>query len=121
MELTKDILVKAFVVKKALELGYNAWVLDGNMLDIKALFVRSSSSSKKVWAEDFIDTVAVMAESLKSKGLFSMDGGNFAYIVAKILEQKGVKIKGIDEKSIGVNIDVGNLNRTSTEDGKKMV
>ncbi|KAL7001498.1 hypothetical protein U1Q18_002649 [Sarracenia purpurea var. burkii] len=141
-ELTKEILVKAFVVKKTLELGYNAWVLDGNMLvasgdlfldstdprydfyvgnTFKGLLVRSSSSAKKVWAEDFIDTVAVMVQSLKSKGLFSMDGRNFVDIVAKILEQKGVKIKGIDEKSIGVNIDAGDLNRTSVEDGKKMV
>ncbi|CAL5425504.1 unnamed protein product [Camellia sinensis] len=55
------------------------------------------------------------------KDFFSTDGGNFVYIVAKVLEQKGVKIKGIDEMSFGVNINASNVNQTSFGDGKKMV
>ncbi|KAI7982060.1 hypothetical protein LOK49_LG15G02369 [Camellia lanceoleosa] len=65
--------------------------------------------------------VAMMVGTEKGKDLFSMDGGNFMYIVAKALEQKRVKIKGIDEMSFGVNINASNVNQTSLGDGKKMV
>lgn len=143
MELIKETLVKAYVVKKTLELGYNIWVLDGNMLPpsgdlfldsidpsydlyvgktFKILFVKCSSSAKKNWVDDNIYKVAMMVGTEKGKDLFSMDGGNFVYIVAKVLEQKGVKIKDIDEMSFGVNINASsNVNQTSLGDGKKMV
>ncbi|GFZ20606.1 hypothetical protein Acr_28g0013110 [Actinidia rufa] len=137
IELIKDILVKAYVVKKTLELGYNIGVMDGNTLPVsgdlflesidpsydfyfgntfKVLLVKSSSSAKKIWVEDFIYKVAVMVESSKSNG-----GGNFVYIVAKLLEQMGVKNKGIDEMSFDLSIDASNRNQTSLADGKKMV
>ncbi|PSR86755.1 Ubiquitin carboxyl-terminal hydrolase [Actinidia chinensis var. chinensis] len=130
-------LVKAYVVKKTLELGYNIGVMDGNTLPVsgdlfldlidphydfyfgntfKVLLVKSSSSAKKIWVEDFIYKVAVMVESSKSK-----DDGNFVYIVAKLLEQMGVKNKGIDEMSFDLSIDASNRNQTSLADGKKMV
>lgn len=140
--LIKEILVNAYVVEKTLELGYNTWLVDGNMLPVssnmfldvtdpsfdfyagntfKVLLVRSSSSAKKIWVDDFIQRVEKMVESLKGKDLVSMDGRNFAFVVTKLLEQKGVKIKVIDEMSFGVDINASTLNQTSLGDGKKMV
>lgn len=141
-ELIKEIFVKAFVVKKTLELGYNTWVLDGNVLPISgdlflnsaepsydfyvgkifdAFFVRSSLSAKKIWIDDFMHKVAVMVESLKGKDLFSTDGKNFAHIVAEVLKQKGVKVNSIGEMSFVVNVNASNVNQTLLGDGKKMI
>ncbi|GFZ18091.1 hypothetical protein Acr_26g0013600 [Actinidia rufa] len=137
IELIKDISVKAYVVKKALELGYNIWVMDGNTLPVsgdlfldsidpsydfyfentfKVLLVKSSSSAKKIWVEDLINKVALMGESSKGN-----DDRNFVYIVTKLLEQMGVKNKCIDKMSFDLNIDASNRNQTSLADGKKMV
>ncbi|KAF7119662.1 hypothetical protein RHSIM_Rhsim13G0204200 [Rhododendron simsii] len=142
LELIKDILVKAYVVEKTLELGYNTWVVDGNMLPVssnmfldvadpsydfyagntfKVLLVRSSSSAKKIWVVDFIRKVVTMAESSKGKGLVSMDGRNFASVAAKVLEQRGVNFKGIEEMNFGVDLNATYLNQTSLGDGKKMI
>lgn len=142
LELIKDILVKAYVVEKTLELGYNTWVVDGNMLPVssnmfldvadpsydfyagntfKVLLVRSSSSAKKIWVADFIRKVVTMADSSKGKGLVSMDGRNFAFVAAKVLEQRGVNFMGIEEMNFGVDLNATYLNQTSLGDGKKMV
>ncbi|KAA8549999.1 hypothetical protein F0562_001683 [Nyssa sinensis] len=142
MELIKEILVKAYVIKKSLDLRYNTLVLDGNMLPIsgkpfldsidptydfcvgkssKLLFVRTSSSVRKIWVEDFMYKIAMMANSLLSKDISSRDGQNFVCVVAKLLEEKGVKMKRVDELSFDVNIHSSNVNHTSFGDGKKMV
>uniref|UniRef100_A0A5B7C562 Uncharacterized protein n=1 Tax=Davidia involucrata TaxID=16924 RepID=A0A5B7C562_DAVIN len=141
-ELIKEILVKAYVIKKSLDLRYNTWMLDGNMLPISGnsfldsidpmydfyvgkiselLFVSTSSSAWKIWVDDFMYKIAMMADSLLSKDSSSMNGRNFVHIVAKLLEEKGVKIKRVDELSFDVNIHTGNVNHTSLGDGKKTV
>ncbi|THG19198.1 uncharacterized protein LOC114262402 [Camellia sinensis] len=142
MELTKEVSVASYIVKMILELGYSTWVLDGNMLPVsgdiffnstnpnydfyvgkssKALLVRNSLSARKNWVDDFIYKVAMMAGSLKSKDLLSVDDRNFVYVVAKVLEQKGVKIKRIDNMGFGVNINTSNADQTSLGDGKKII
>ncbi|XP_059665445.1 uncharacterized protein LOC132311538 [Cornus florida] len=142
LELIKMILVKTYVIKKSLDLNYNTWVLDGNMLPVsndsfldsihssydfyvgkisELLFVRRSSLAWKIWVHDFMGKVAKMADSSISEESFLRDGRNFVYMVANLLEQKGVKIKGVDDMSFDVNADTDNVNETFLVDGKKMV
>ncbi|CAK9154370.1 unnamed protein product, partial [Ilex paraguariensis] len=140
-ELIKEIFVKAYVVKKCLELGYSTWVLDGNFLPVTSdslvdffdpkynfyvgtnstfLFVRSSSSALKTWVDDFTYKVALMASSLITKESVSMEGSNFAYVVAKTLEWCSVKFTWVDGMSFGANINAFDVNQTSLGNGKKI-
>ena len=137
MEVKKDILVKAYVIQKSLESGFNSWVVDGNMLPLSSspfldtidanydfhagktpeiLFVRNSSSSRKVWVDDFIHKVAGMVDSVMGRGK------KFVYIVGELLRQEGMRIKWVDEKGrLSLRIDFRNANQTSMANGKKTV
>ncbi|XP_052179992.1 uncharacterized protein LOC127793222 [Diospyros lotus] len=142
LDLAKEILVKAFVVKKTLELGYSTWVVDENMLAVssdsfsistdpnydlyvgktfKALFIRSSSSAKENWVDDFIYKVLTMVDPLKHKDIFPVDGRNFISIVAEVLKQEGVKIGTIDAMGFDVTVSATNVNQSSLSDEKKVV
>ncbi|XVF04898.1 hypothetical protein REPUB_Repub05bG0124700 [Reevesia pubescens] len=133
----KDILLKAYVVKKSLELSYNTWVLDGNMVFVKndlflesiystdnfysgesldLFFVKNSPSALKVWTYDFLYDVAAMVD----KSSLPRDSRNFASLIAKLLEMKGFRVKHIDWKSFGMKI--GNQDQNQTlETNKKVV
>ncbi|KAK9273033.1 hypothetical protein L1049_017840 [Liquidambar formosana] len=142
VELFKEILVKAYVIKKCLESRYNSWVVDGNLLfnssdlfldfvdptydfyavkTVELFFVRGSSSVQEIWVDNFMYKVAAMVDSLMSRGSFTREDINFVHVIVKLLEQKGVRIKSIDETSIGLKIDTSSGNGTSHMDVKKMV
>lgn len=130
-ESSVEILVKVHVIKNCLELKYNSWVVDGNLVfnssdlflnfvessydfyagnSVELLFVRSSSAVWKIWVDDLLTSKSLLLDP------------DFMRVVIKLLERdKGVKIKRIDETSIGLKIDGGNVNRTIVMDGKKMV
>ncbi|XAR60282.1 hypothetical protein NMG60_11033588 [Bertholletia excelsa] len=130
-ELITEVFVKAYVVEKTLELGYNTLILNGNVIPASndligdvidtsydfyvvgmasnILFVRSSSSAKKNWA--------MIIKSFKGKELISEDEINLVYRVKEVLGQKGVK--GIDEMSFGLN--AANVSQTALADGNRMV
>lgn len=140
-ELIKEILVKAYVIKKCLEYRYNSWMVDGNMLSVSSelflesidptydfyvgksfelIYVRSSSSAAKIWVDDLMSKVAAMVDSFTRKVSFSRDGNSFVYIAAKLLEQKGARMKRVDEIGFGLKIN-NNVNQSSLGNGKKMV
>ncbi|XP_076899140.1 uncharacterized protein LOC143552919 [Bidens hawaiensis] len=117
--LRKENIVKALVVKTALEMKYDTWVLDHNMVPVKAdffvdsvklsstvdfyvgkrlglLFARSSGSG--IWNDRFVNEIAKSA-----------DGGGFGFMAGNLLERKGVSFQRLD-KGLGfsVEIDAGN-------------
>ncbi|KAE8682491.1 pentatricopeptide repeat-containing protein [Hibiscus syriacus] len=132
----KEILFKAFLVKKSLEFGYNTWVLDGDMVfvnndlfhesidrtdfyageSLDLFFVKNSPSSRKIWTDAFVHDIAAMVVKVSVPRV----GGNFAYVMTKQLGQKGIRCKRIDEKGLGMKISNQNLNQT-LESNKKVV
>ncbi|KAH0993684.1 hypothetical protein GBA52_005167 [Prunus armeniaca] len=136
VEMIKEVLVKAYLLKKCLESRYNIWVVDGNMLPVNSdlfieshpsydfyigksselFFARRSSSARSIGGNDFISKFAMMVNSLLAK----RHSLSFGYIMAKFLEQKGVRVKNLDETSLGRRIGNGNINQ-SLGDGKQMV
>lgn len=139
MELFKEILMLASVIRKNLELGYSTWVLDGNMLphnnqsfldtldstnDLyvgkasRLLFVRSSSSSLKIWADDFPFKIA---SSLETLGKPSVSSPIFLYAVEKLLEKQNVKYKNIDEMHLGLDFATLQANSSSFHGDNKFV
>ncbi|KAB2080577.1 hypothetical protein E1A91_A05G077000v1 [Gossypium mustelinum] len=132
--LIKEILLKAYVVKKGLELGYNTWVVDGNMVfvdneifldpmdnfyageSLDLFYVKNSPSAHKIWTHDFLHDVAAMGDKIA----LPSDTVNFASVMAKLVGQKGIRFKRIDEKSFGMKIGNQNLNQ-ALETNKKVV
>ncbi|KAL8263827.1 hypothetical protein R6Q59_021957 [Mikania micrantha] len=123
----KDIIVKALVIKKALEMKYDTWVLDHDMVPVKAdfflnmvkldstvdfhvgkrlglLFARSSGSG--TWNDDFVNRIALM-----SKPTTSLDRGGFGFLAAKLLEMKGVKLQRLDE-GLGFSVEIDTDNNS---------
>lgn len=116
----KEIFVMAYVIKKALEMKCDTWVLDHNALPVKTdlfldSFVVDSSvdfyigkrlgvlfakgSSSRVWTDRFVNEIARMADTGTSKG--------FVFLAAKVLETKGVQLQRVDEGGFSVEIDNG--------------
>ncbi|XP_062082329.1 uncharacterized protein LOC133788752 [Humulus lupulus] len=136
-DMMSSILVKAYVIMKNIELGYNSLVIEGNMLLLKGypyfdldntydfyigkisglFFIRSSTSTRKIWVDKFILDVAMMLKSLLSK----QESTSFAGLIEKLLEQKSKKIKRVDETNIGVDISSNNDNHFSLGVEKKIV
>lgn len=139
-ELVKLVLAKFYVIKSCLELGYSPGLVDGNMLFVNGntftdlslandivsgqsyelFFIKSSSSSQKMWASHMVVEAEAILESLMSKGSSSLDGISFVGIATKLLEKHGVKFKTAEEMSFGVNIG-NNPANTSLGDGKRLV
>ncbi|XP_061340859.1 uncharacterized protein LOC133287301 [Gastrolobium bilobum] len=136
----KGILAKTYVIKKCIENRYNTWVMEGNMLptsdlllesgdpnddffvanNLELLHAKSSSSSEKIWANGFVSKVSALADSLARKESPTHGGPSFVYIVTKLLEQNGARIKRVDETSFGMKIGSGNVGKSSLGD-KKLV
>lgn len=139
MELFKEILVVASVTRKNLELGYSTWVLDGNMLprnkesfldtfdhtkDLyvgkasRLLFVRSSSSTLKIWDGDFAFKIA---SSVDRSGKPSVTVPVFFYAVEKLLEKQSVEFKSIDEMRLGMDFGTLQANSSSSNRDNKFI
>ncbi|KAL3530064.1 hypothetical protein ACH5RR_009386 [Cinchona calisaya] len=137
---TKEILVSASVVKKALELHYSTWVMDCNTVPLssnlflespdpsydfntgknfKLVFIKSSPDSSRIWVDDFLYKVIAMADSLGTKGSDSMVV-NFVQSVDKLLEQNSIKYNKIDEMQFGLCIDTIDSSQTNLTSGKKL-
>ncbi|PIN17469.1 hypothetical protein CDL12_09870 [Handroanthus impetiginosus] len=116
VELMKEILVKAYVTKKCLELGYNTWLVDGNMLPSstdsffdsfghandfyigktgRLFFVRSSTSAIKIWSDNFMYNIASLVETLRKEAV-SHDSILF-YAIERFLEKQKIKYSNIDD------------------------
>ncbi|GAV70638.1 LOW QUALITY PROTEIN: hypothetical protein CFOL_v3_14136, partial [Cephalotus follicularis] len=133
-KLMKEVLVKAYIIKKCLEFSNHSLLLDGNILfvdggpfietvdstydfytarSLELFFVGSSSSAPKIWGDDCLNEVASMVD----KVALPEQSGNFLYIVRNVLKQKGARIK----KNFGTKINMIDVNPSSLEIGKKMV
>ncbi|KAL9992629.1 putative RNA-directed DNA polymerase [Helianthus debilis subsp. tardiflorus] len=137
-KLSKENIVKALVVKKALEMKYDTWVLDHDMVPVKAdffldsvkrnptvdfyvgnrlglLFARSTGSG--IWNNRFVNEIAQTADPTMSK-----DGGGFGFIAGKLLERKGVKLERFDEGlGFSVEINAGDDNGIVLKNDTKVV
>jgi hypothetical protein len=140
-ELIEETFVKAYVIKKCLDYRFNSWMVDGNMLftssdmfrestdpsydfyvgkGLELFYARSTSSAGKFWDDDLFSKVVGVVDSSR-KGSSSSDGVSFVYIAAKLLKQKGARMKTFDDTSFGMKIGSNNVNQSSLGDGKKMV
>lgn len=139
-ELIEEISLKAYVIKKCTEYKFNCWMVEGNMLflssnlflesigtnydfyvgkDLEVFYARSSSSAGKL-VEDFLSKVVAAVESSRRHSS-SSEGISFVRIAAKLLEEKGARVKSVEETSFGLSTVTSNVNQSSLEGGKKIV
>ncbi|XP_022897984.1 uncharacterized protein LOC111411663 isoform X3 [Olea europaea var. sylvestris] len=103
-ELTKEILVEAFVTKRCLELGYSTWLLKFPLASdlflnsfeqtnyfvigksYRLLFVGSSSPVLKIWVEDFIHEAATLVNTRRKDSV--PHDSSFLLCSGKIIETK---------------------------------
>ncbi|KAJ8450586.1 hypothetical protein Cgig2_020223 [Carnegiea gigantea] len=133
-DLIKDIMVKAYVVKKCLESGFDSWVVDWNILLLSNDFLlnsidpkqefysgkglgfflaRSSLSSCKIWGK-----FATNLESLVSEPSPSSEYGNFVDIVSKFSGRQGLKLTSLDGASFTLKLGSVGFNQTLPENTK---
>ncbi|KAK9068138.1 hypothetical protein SSX86_012249 [Deinandra increscens subsp. villosa] len=133
----KEIIAKAYVIKKALEMKYDIWVLDHDMVPVKAdffldsvkldptvdfyiwerlglLFARSSGSG--IWNDRFVNEMTRMV-GLKT----STDSGGFGFLAGKMLEAKRGKLQRVDDARFSVKIDESNYNGIQLKNDTKVV
>ncbi|GAB4855952.1 hypothetical protein Ancab_024591 [Ancistrocladus abbreviatus] len=142
MELIKDIVIKAYIIRKCLVSGFDSWLVESNMLSISNsphldsvdtmydfyaskdsgfFYVRSSHSSRKIWDENFAHQIAKVADSSTSEDLLLKDGRNFVIIVSKLLEKQGTKFKNADKAPTIWQLDSMNIDHSSIGDKHKMI
>lgn len=143
ISLMKEILVKANVVKRSLELGYDCWMMDGNLVpstdfftelpdssytvsaskNLELMLVKSSPSSSKIWVDDFASKIASTGTSLMASNSIPVEQRHFVYFAIEVLENTGTtKVLLFDESMIGVKIGGDDtINQKSLDSSKKFV
>ncbi|URD75248.1 hypothetical protein MUK42_10215 [Musa troglodytarum] len=135
-DIIKEIWIKATTVQKCLELGYDLWLIDGNMIpgsgllpelpnpsydfaiakNAELLFVKSSPSSLKTWNDDYIHKVAAECKSLIGTDSPEMEHKNFAYLAMRGLDENaGARLWRLDDSDIGVKLGYGSLNDSESK------
>ncbi|RRT72820.1 hypothetical protein B296_00021249 [Ensete ventricosum] len=135
-DIIKEIWIKATTVQKCLELGYDLWLIDGNMIpgsgllpellnpsydfaiakNAELLFVKSSPSSLKTWNDDYIHKVAAECKSLIGTISPEMEHMNFAYLAMRALDENaGARLWRLDDSDIGVKLGYGTMNNTESK------
>ncbi|KAM3398366.1 putative protein isoform X1 [Capsicum galapagoense] len=138
-ELGKEVVVKVHVVRKLLELKYNSWVVDSDMIPLssdsfldsydpandftlgknfKLVFIRNSGSALKIWDDNVVDKVVASVATLKTRGSNAREG-NFVNLVEKLLEQKRTTFNSVDETDFSLNISYMDANQTTSRNEKK--
>ncbi|XP_073291941.1 uncharacterized protein [Primulina huaijiensis] len=132
-ELIKEIIVSAYVTRKSLDLGYSTWVLEGNTLPRTGdsfydsfgrgkdvfigkttglLYVRSSSLTLKIWADDFVyKIVSLLDASLKDS---VTHGSIMLDVVEKLLEHQRIKFDDVDAMHLGLSLGIVHANSTTS-------
>lgn len=138
-KLMKDVLLKAYIIKKCLEDGYNSWIVDANTLFVSSemlhefinpldenfymgrssgfFFVRSSSSALTHLTDSLLNKVAATVDQVALAG----ETGSFVSILAKLLEQNRVRVNRVDETSFALKIGTGRVDQSSLDAGTRMV
>ncbi|BAB64213.1 unknown protein [Oryza sativa Japonica Group] len=135
-DFVKEIVVKAYVIKNCLDLGYNLWVLNGNTISLGSklnepsdqsvdffaaesvdlMFLRGSQSSKKTWNELDILRMADGMMSSKSGFSSSLEHKNFVRVLTGVLGNNGaVRLGKLDEEIMAVELGPNTSNRSLSE------
>ncbi|RCV23841.1 hypothetical protein SETIT_5G037000v2 [Setaria italica] len=129
----KETLVKSYVIKACLDLGYNLWLQNGNMIslggkliepsdqsvdffsaDVGLMFIRSSVESKKAWNEHTISRVKAMCTS--SDFSASLDQKNFVPILTEVLANgAGAKLGKLGEEMRVIELGPNTSNKSTSE------
>ncbi|XP_068666116.1 uncharacterized protein [Aristolochia californica] len=134
----QEILVKAYCIGKSLELGYNSWLIDGNMVPVgevfphnppdsfveqeaDVLYIKSSQISKKLRFEHFVEKMVMMAKSLTDRNLHLGHHTSFRFLAAKCLEEKGMMIKSVNDMSFVMKVKGSDFNHTALDSTKRMI
>lgn len=126
-ELIREIVVKAYVIKKCLESRFDSWVIASNILPLnnnpqfdttvfregnfyvgkesRFFFVRSSSSSRGVWNEIFVQKLAASVESLVSQDSSLKENGCFADMVEKFAENYELRLKSVEDIGFSLKLE----------------
>lgn len=143
INLMKEIWVKANVIKRSLELGYDCWMMDGNLVpstdfftelpdssytvsaskNLELMFVKSSPASLKIWVDDFASKITSTGTSLMASNSIPVEQRHFVYFATKVLENTGTtKVLLFDDSMIGVKIGGDDtINQKSLDSRKKFV
>ncbi|KAL5708479.1 hypothetical protein ACHQM5_019271 [Ranunculus cassubicifolius] len=126
-ESQQELFVKAYLIKKCLDLGYDSWVIDGNMVPINADFLSDANkSSYEILATMLVDvlfvkrTVKIWTGSFISK-MARSTRKKFSNLVAEFLRDKNAKIGLLDEVNWALRIGLNSSNGTRIGDGHKIV
>jgi hypothetical protein len=131
-DFTKQTMIKGNLVKRFLELGYNIWLMDGNMApvtnalpelsdqsyefltrnDVELMFLRNSLNTRNVWDISFISKLAERSKSSEK--------GNFVNLISKALEKSSHLKMGALDEWIAL-VDLGKYDKDSVIKGKETV
>ncbi|RAL38991.1 hypothetical protein DM860_014817 [Cuscuta australis] len=143
LELSKEIFIKSYVVRKFLEHGFSIIVTDVNRLPLnndsylnlfeldraydffvgknfELILVKSSSSALKTWNDNVLTGLGNDVISTSSNSSVPT-GKDFVYVVKKLFEQKRVKFYTFDENSSSLNTNSLNATHMSIRDDARFV
>ncbi|XP_062196837.1 uncharacterized protein LOC133899781 [Phragmites australis] len=133
-DIIKETLVTSYVIKSCLDLGYNLWVLNGNMISLGSklikpsdqsfeyftaeyvglMFIRSSLSSKKAWNELIMLRVKAMCTSGDFSASFKQK--NSVRILTELLgNSAGVRLGKLNEGMRVIELGPNTSNRSTSE------
>ncbi|XP_074584646.1 uncharacterized protein LOC141840530 [Curcuma longa] len=124
-DFVKETWVKASIIQKCLEFGYDTWLIDGNMIpsggslpelpnssynlavgkDVELLFVKSCPSSVKIWKGEYVHKVATASKFLIANNSQPTRDKSFMHLVAMTLGEKdNVLLSRFDHSNIGLKL-----------------
>jgi hypothetical protein len=133
-DFVKETLVKSYVIKACLDLGYNLWLLNGNMIslgnkliepsdqsvdfftaDEGLMFIRSSLDLKNKWNELTMSRVKAMCTSTEFS--VSIKQKSFVHMLTEVLASSaGVRLGKLDEAIRVIELGPNTSNRSIAED-----
>lgn len=134
-DFVKETLVKSYMIKACLDLGYNLWLLNGNMIplgnkliepsdqsvdfftadaDENLMFIRSSLDLKNKWNELTMSRVKEMCTSTE----FSVPTKqkSFVHMLTEVLSSAGIRLGKLDEAIRVIELGRNTSNRSVSED-----
>jgi hypothetical protein len=133
-EIVKETLVTSYVIKSCLDLGYNLWVLNGNMISLGSklmepsdksvefftaeyvglMFIRGSVDSKRAWNELIMSRLKTMCTS--SDFSASLKQKNYVGLLTEVLESNaGVRLGKLNEAMRAIELGPNTLNGSISE------
>lgn len=130
----QETLIKSYVIKACLDLGYNLWLLNGNMISLGSkliepsdqsvdfftadeglMFIRSSLDMKNKWNELAMSRVKAMCTS--SDLSVSIKQKSFVHMLTEVMASSaGVRLGKLDEAMRVIELGPNTSNRSILED-----